>query len=239
MAELTIDEFLQRYSPQVRGLALRACALIREVMPGATEKVHPGWKVIVFGTGARMGDMVFGVGPLKERVNIQLSGADLPDPAGLLEGSGKAARHVKVASPAVLESPALRDLLRAALEAHAAPKVEREAKAGPPVEGYRAYAGKTVSAPVDALFAAWTDEGTRRRWLGEEVEIRGVTPGKSLRARGTHGTPLDVRFEAKGEGKSTVNVDHRGIASEDEAARRKTAWKDSLDRLKTLLEAGR
>lgn len=237
MPELTIDEFLQGYSPQVRELALATCDLIRRVMPGAAEKVHPGWKIIVFGTGGRMGGMVFGVGPLKDRVNIQLSGADLDDPAGLLEGSGKAVRHVKVASPAVLEDPALEALLRAAVQAHATPRPEREAKAGAPVSGYRAYASKTVAVPVDALFAAWTDADTRRRWLGgREVEVRGTTPGKSLRGRWDDGTPFEARFEAKGEGRSAVSVDHLKLSSEDDAARAKGAWKEALDRLKVLLE---
>lgn len=237
MADPTINDLLGSHTPAVRELALRACELVRQVMPGAHEKVHPGWKVIAFGTGGRMGDMVFGVAPLKDRVNLQLSGADLPDPAGLLEGTGKAVRHVKVTGPGVLENPALHDLLRAAVAAHATPKPEREAKAGAPPEGFRAYAGKAVSVSVDALFAAWTDEAARSRWLHEPgVEIRGTTPGKSLRARWSDGTPFDVRFEARGEGKSQLSVDHRGLASPEEAARVKGVWQESLDRLKTLLE---
>lgn len=237
MSGPTIDQLLEGHSPEVRDLALRTCDLVRRVLPGAVETVHPGWKVILFGTGPRMDDRVFGVAPLKARVNIQLSGADLPDPTGLLEGTGKAIRHVKVDAPARLDDPALHALLRAAAEAHATPRPEREARAGAPVSGHRAYAGKTVSAPVDALFAAWTDPEARRRWLGEHaLEVRGTTPGKSLRARWSDGTPLDVRFETKGEGKSAVSVDHQRIADEASAARLKAVWRESLDRLKALLE---
>jgi hypothetical protein len=237
MAEPTIDDLLKYHTPAVRELALRACELVRGVLPGAHEKVHLGWKVVAFGTGGRMSDMVFGVAPLGERVNLQLSGADLPDPAGLLEGTGKAVRHVKVTGPEVLENPALVDLLRAAVEAHATPRTEREARAGAPPEGFRAYAGKTVGAPLDALFAAWTDEATRSRWLHEPgVEVRGATPGRSLRARWSDGSPFDVRFEARGEGKSQVSVDHQKLASPEDAARVKGGWQESLSRLKALLE---
>jgi hypothetical protein len=106
------------------------------------------------------------------------------------------------------------------------------AKAGRPADGYRAYAGKTVNVPVDTLFAAWTDDHTRGRWLGDHpVSIRGTTPGKSLRARWGD-MPIDVRFESKGDARSSVSVDHRGIASEDEAAGLKAAWGAALEQLK-------
>jgi hypothetical protein len=232
---MTIDELLAGYSPEVRDLALRACELVRSVLPDAAVKVHPGWKNIVFGTGPRMGDMVVAVMPLRARINLHLAGADLPDPAGLLEGTGKMGRHVKVASPAVLENPAVRDLLLAAVAHQSHPAAERVAKAGPPADGYRAYASKTVSVPVDTLFAAWTDDDTRLRWLGDHpVTIRGTTPHKSLRARWSD-MPVDVRFESKGDAKSSVSVDHRGIASSEEAAGLKAAWGAALESLKALL----
>jgi len=232
---MTINELLEGYSPEVRDLALRACDLVRSVLPDAVVKVHPGWKNIIFGTGPRMGDMVVAVIPHRSRINLQFVGADLPDPAGLLEGTGKMGRHVKVASPAVLENPAVRDLLLAAVAHQSHPAAERVAKAGRPADGYRAYAGKTIGVPLDTLFAAWTDDDTRRRWLGDNpVTIRGTTPGKSLRARWA-GMPIDVRFESKGGAKSSVSVDHRGIASEEEAAALKAAWGAALEGLKQQL----
>ncbi|HEX8213626.1 MAG TPA: hypothetical protein VF584_25880 [Longimicrobium sp.] len=232
---MTIDQLLAGYSPEVRDLALRACELVRAVLPDAVVKVHPGWKNIIFGTGPRMGNMVVAVIPHTSRINLQLVGADLPDPAGLLEGTGKMGRHVKVASPAVLENPAVRDLLLAAVAHQSHPAAERVAKAGRPADGYRAYASKTVNVPLDTLFAAWTDDDTRRRWLGDHpVTIRGTTPGKSLRARWAD-MPIDVRFESKSDAKSSVSVDHRGIASEEEAAALKASWGAALESLKALL----
>jgi hypothetical protein len=41
-------------------------------------------------------------------------GTELPDPAGLLEGSGKLHRIVSVRSEADLDTPALQDLMSAA-----------------------------------------------------------------------------------------------------------------------------
>jgi hypothetical protein len=48
----------------------------------------------------------------RAHVNVQLAdGAFLDDPAGILEGTGKRARHVKCRSPDDARRPALRALL--------------------------------------------------------------------------------------------------------------------------------
>ena len=55
------------------------------------------------------------VSPQKAHVNLGFFyGADLPDPSGLLEGTGKLLRHVKLRSPADVRNPALLTLLRKA-----------------------------------------------------------------------------------------------------------------------------
>jgi hypothetical protein len=231
---MTIDELLQAYPSEVQELARAACDLVASLLPDATVKVHPGWKNIIFGTGPRMTDMVVAVAPHRTRVNLQFFAIGVPDPEGLLEGTGKAGRHIKVASRERLESAAVRDLLRAVAAARSAPPPERAAPGLAAVAGYRAYASKTVGVPVQALFEAWTDDALRRRWLGDHpVSIRGTTPGKSLRGRWGD-MPLDVRFEAKGEAKSSVSIDHRGIASEEDATRVKALWTEALQRLATL-----
>jgi len=42
-------------------------------------------------------------------------GTELPDPAGLLEGTGELMRHVKIRSADALKNPALRQLLEVAI----------------------------------------------------------------------------------------------------------------------------
>lgn len=238
MAEPTIDDLLQNYSPEVQDLARQTCHLVRSVLPGAQEKVQMGWKNIQFGTGPGMKQMVFGVAPLRERVNIHLAGADLDDPMGLLHGAGKSGRHVKITSPEDLRNPALYGLLEEAVKAQREPREVRQAKAGRPVEGYRAYGSKTVNVPVERLYEAWTDEEVRDRWLGPgKLTIRGRTENKSLRARWSDDTPLDVRFTSKGAAKSEVSVDHRNIADEARAADLKAVWKERLGALKRHLES--
>jgi hypothetical protein len=113
-----VDTFLKGYSPQVREIAVKVREAILSVMPDATEKVYPGWKVIQYGAGADMKSVFAAISPLRERVNLGLAnGVDLPDPDGLLEGDGKAIRHVKLTSPEAATAPAVRELIRGALQA--------------------------------------------------------------------------------------------------------------------------
>ena len=113
-----VDTFLKGYSPQVREIAVKAREAILSVMPHATEKVYPGWKVIQYATGAGREDVFAVISLQKERVNLGLAnGAGLPDPEGLLEGTGKGIRHVKLTSTEAAGAPAVRELVRGALTA--------------------------------------------------------------------------------------------------------------------------
>jgi len=113
-----VDTFLKGYSPQVREIAVKAREVILSVMPDATEKVYPGWKVIQYATGADMKSVFAAISPQRERVNLGLAGGiGLADPDGLLEGDGKAIRHIKLTSPEAAGAPAVRELVRGALQA--------------------------------------------------------------------------------------------------------------------------
>ena len=113
-----VDTFLKGYPPPVREIAVKAREAILSVVPGASEKVYPGWKVIQYATGADMKAVFAVISPQRERVNLGLAnGVDLPDPDGLLEGDGKATRHVRLTSPEAASAPAIRELVRGALQA--------------------------------------------------------------------------------------------------------------------------
>jgi len=110
-----VEAFLDGYTPGVRSLALQVRALVLEVMPDAVEQVDVPGKLLGYGRGATYKDTVCVIMPLKAGVNLGLArGAELPDPEGLLTGTGKRARHVRLSSPADVERPALRALIEAA-----------------------------------------------------------------------------------------------------------------------------
>jgi len=106
-----VRSFLEPYPPGVQKLARGARQLVLRVVPKAEEKVHRPWKTIAYGLSRKF----CAISPYRSWVNVHFhQGASLPDPSGLLEGTGTTARHVKVASPADLRSRALVALIRAA-----------------------------------------------------------------------------------------------------------------------------
>lgn len=110
-----VESLLASYSPEVRALALKARALVLEVMPELLEQVDVPGKLLGYGWSPTYKDTVCVIMPLKAGVNLGFArGAELPDPEGLLTGTGKRARHVRLSMPADVERPALRALLEAA-----------------------------------------------------------------------------------------------------------------------------
>ena len=92
--------------------------LVLEAFLGAVEKVNPGWKVISFGRGPTVSQQVCAISPQRASVYLEFArGGTLPDPEGLLEGRGKGIRHVRIKEAERLASPALRALIRAAVDA--------------------------------------------------------------------------------------------------------------------------
>lgn len=143
-----LEEFLDGYTPAVRALALRARELILKSLPDATETVWPGWRMIGYGTGPGMPEMVYGIGPLKNRINLTFgNGSMLADPHGLLKGTGKVSRHVHVATIDELESLPVRGLIKQALAVHVDERNGRQASAQPP----RARSSKPAAVRLAAV----------------------------------------------------------------------------------------
>lgn len=111
-----VKEFLDSHPPEIRDLMLKTRTLILELMPEATERVTP-YQSLAFGTGVRMmKDDILYIAPFKARINLGfMRGTELPDPNGVLEGTGKLLRHVKINKAEDLEKPGLRELMIAAI----------------------------------------------------------------------------------------------------------------------------
>jgi hypothetical protein len=112
-----MDEFerlLVDNQPQAQNLALELRRLIRRLLPKAQEKIYRGWGVADYGFGGS-GRGFLSIGPQKSYVNLYfMDGVELKDPAGLLTGTGKRLRHVKIAGKEDLKSKSLHDLIRQA-----------------------------------------------------------------------------------------------------------------------------
>src|SRR5436309_3429588 len=117
-----VEAFLADYPAPVRELALETRAFVLGVLPPAVvERVYPGWHTIGYGADGKMAGQVCYIAPTKAGVTLGFNrGAVLPDLAGLLTGTGKLLRHVKIRQAADLANPDLRMLLASA-GAEAAP----------------------------------------------------------------------------------------------------------------------
>jgi hypothetical protein len=108
---------------EISAVLRRARSLVLDVIPGATERVDLPDHLVAFGMGTgggiRLRDLLIALVAHRAHVNVQFAdGASLGDPSGLLEGTGKRARHVKCRSVADVERPALRALIQAEAALH-------------------------------------------------------------------------------------------------------------------------
>jgi hypothetical protein len=111
-----VERLLDAQAPQIAELARELCTLVLEVYPDALVTVDGG--DIGFGSGTGYKGLVFVVAPHSKHVNLGIAGgATLPDPAGLMEGTGKVHRHIKIRSSGDLERPELRELMVSAVPA--------------------------------------------------------------------------------------------------------------------------
>jgi hypothetical protein len=97
----------------VRALAHAARAQIFDVLPQTVEVVWPQQRTAGYGTGPKkMTEHFCWLAPTAAHLVFGFYyGSELPDPDGLLAGTGKLMRHVKVRSAADLAAPGLRTLL--------------------------------------------------------------------------------------------------------------------------------
>lgn len=95
-------------------LALREM-VVREA-PHATESVYSLYAVVDLFTFARPSDAFIHIVAYEKHVNLGFNqGALLPDPHGLIAGTGKKIRHIRIKTNEDLKRP-LRPYIRAAIE---------------------------------------------------------------------------------------------------------------------------
>ena len=116
--EVHLSEFLAKYTPEIAALAKAALAKMRARLPGAVQLVYDNYNALVvgFGPSERASEAIFSMAVYPRWVNLFfLRGADLADPQKVLKGSGKVVRHVVIKDAAVLDSPAIHELMKVAL----------------------------------------------------------------------------------------------------------------------------
>jgi len=112
----TFDDLVARLDPKIEQIARSLRTLILRVDPGAVEVVRLGDNAASFGLGPKkMSEAYAYIMPKTGYVNLGFyNGAALADPAGLIEGTGKRLRHVKVYSTEDADRPEIRRLIETA-----------------------------------------------------------------------------------------------------------------------------
>jgi hypothetical protein len=110
--------FLEAYDPHIANLALALREIILEEVPDASESVYRTYTVAIwFGFTGKMKDMFCYIATNAKHINLGFPrGSTLPDPNKVLEGDGKALRHMKLRTLQDVERPLVRRYIRAAIE---------------------------------------------------------------------------------------------------------------------------
>lgn len=107
--EVDVEGYLARVEPPLRGLVREVRRTVLDAVPGMEETVK--WGSLTY----EMNGIVCSIVIHKGHVNLQLRrGAELADPDGLLEGTGKSMRHLKVGSPGDIKRGPIRALVKQA-----------------------------------------------------------------------------------------------------------------------------
>ncbi|WP_210480157.1 DUF1801 domain-containing protein [Naasia sp. SYSU D00948] len=107
------EAMVSDFPAPVPELAVASRSLILDVFPRAVEVVWAQQRTAGYGTGPRkMTDQFCWLAPYPKHVVFGFYyGTELPDPEGLLEGTGRLMRHVKIRRPEDLERAGLHDLV--------------------------------------------------------------------------------------------------------------------------------
>jgi len=105
-----IDVWMKEHGGELGAIAQTWFEVMRKCGDEVREVLHDGCPT------ACLGDAAFGyVNVFTSHVNVGFfQGASLPDPAGLLEGTGKFMRHVKLRPGMTVNAAALTNLIEAA-----------------------------------------------------------------------------------------------------------------------------
>lgn len=122
--EKQLAGFIAKFTPEVAATIRTARKKMREWIPQALELVYDNYNFFVIGYGPseKPSEAIFSLAAQAKGVSLCfLQGARLPDPKGLLRGSGNVVRNIRLESAATLDRADVRALMKTALVRAKAP----------------------------------------------------------------------------------------------------------------------
>jgi len=114
----TFDDLIDMTPEDLIPIIIKLKNLIMTVDPNSVETVRLGDRAATFGVGPKkMKEGYCYLMPHKKWINLGFyQGGILNDKTGILEGTGKKLRHIKVHSIEEIKNPAIKNLIRLAVE---------------------------------------------------------------------------------------------------------------------------
>jgi hypothetical protein len=125
-----LNAIIDRQAPGMAKLARSVLARMRVRLPGAVEMVYDKKNSLVIGfcSAERASNVINSIAVYQRWVNLYFfEGDTLPDPEGLLQGTGSMVRSIRITDAADLDRPAVKALMAEALKC-AEPPLDRNAK---------------------------------------------------------------------------------------------------------------
>jgi Domain of unknown function (DU1801) len=132
--------FIAKFDPKIGALVRAARRALRQRYPTALELVYDNYNALAIGwaPNERTSEVFVSLAVFPRGIDLYfIYGAKLPDPQGLLQGSGNRGRFIRLTTTAQLDEPAVGALLRAAI---------RHGKTPLPMAGRGALVIKSISA---------------------------------------------------------------------------------------------
>jgi hypothetical protein len=125
-----LETFIDRFSPEIAEQTRAALKKMRSRLPGAVEMVYDNYNALVIGLCPveRASEVILSIAVYPRYLNLCFFAGDrLPDPAKLLLGSGKIARHMRLEGAETLDEPEVKALMKGALENASRPLDRKQA----------------------------------------------------------------------------------------------------------------
>ena len=113
-AEAQLDGFIAKFEPALQSLIRATRRALQRRFPAANELAYDNYNFFVIGYAPteRPSDAFVSIAAAANGVGVCfIHGASLPDPHGLLSGSGKQTRFLRLPAVEVLEQPPVKTLL--------------------------------------------------------------------------------------------------------------------------------
>jgi hypothetical protein len=119
LTDAQLTAIIDRRPPEMAKLTKAVLAKVRQRLPGAVEMVYDKKNSLVIGfcAAARASNVINSIAVYSKWINLYFfEGDTLPDPEGLLQGSGSMVRSIRVIDAAELDRPAVKALMAAAVK---------------------------------------------------------------------------------------------------------------------------